>query len=129
MVNFSRQNHNAFSRWLWTVDKVILGVSLILLIIGIMLDITASPAVARKIHVDDYWFVRKQIAYAVASVITIFVLSLFSLKLIRRFSIGGFLVLVGLLVLTIFFGFETKGARRWMSVCGFLEAWKKYGIT
>ncbi|MBP5353157.1 MAG: cell division protein FtsW [Alphaproteobacteria bacterium] len=119
MVNISRQNHNAFSRWLWTVDKVILGVSLVLLIIGIMLDITASPAVARKIHVDDYWFVRKQIAYAIASVITIFVLSLFSLKLIRRFSIGGFLVLVGLLVLTIFFGFETKGARRWMSVCGF----------
>ena len=119
MVTFSRQNQGVFSRWLWTVDKVILGVSIALLIIGIILDITASPAVARKINVDDYWFVRKQIVYAVASVITIFALSVFKLKTIRRLSIVGFVVLAGLMLLTVFFGFEVKGAKRWISLCGF----------
>ena len=119
MVSFSRQNQGVFSRWLWTVDKVILGVSIALLIIGIILDITASPAVARKINVDDYWFVRKQIVYAVASVITIFALSVFKLKTIRRLSIVGFVVLAGLMLLTVFFGFEVKGAKRWISLCGF----------
>lgn len=119
MVSISRQNQGVFSHWLWTVDKVTLGVSIVLLIIGIMLDITASPAVARRIHVDDYWFVRKQIIYALASLITIFTLSLFKLKTIRRFSIAGFAILVGLLVLTVFFGFEVKGARRWISIGGF----------
>lgn len=119
MVNFSRQSHNAFIKWLWTVDKVILFVSMALLAIGIILDITASPAVARKINVDDFWFVRKQIVYVIASVAVIFVLSLFNLKLIRRMSIVGFVVLVGFLILTLFFGFETKGARRWMSIFGF----------
>ena len=119
MVNLSRRNHSAFSKWLWTVDKVILFVSLALLTIGIILDVTASPAVARTIHVDDFWFVRKQVFYVIASVVVIFVLSMFRLKTIRQISIAGFAVVGFLLVLTLFFGFETKGARRWMSIFGF----------
>lgn len=119
MVNLSRRNHSAFSKWLWTVDKVILFVSLALLTIGIILDVTASPAVARTIHVDDYWFVRKQVCYVAASVVVIFVLSMLRLKTIRQISLAGFVVIGILLVLTLFFGFETKGARRWMSIFGF----------
>lgn len=119
MVNLSRRNHSAFSKWLWTVDKVILFVSLALLTIGIILDVTASPAVARTIHVDDFWFVRKQVCYVLASVAVIFILSMFRLKTIRQISLAGFVVIGIFLVLTLFFGFETKGARRWISVFGF----------
>lgn len=119
MVNFSRHSHSALAKWLWTVDKVILIASFILIALGVILDVTASPAVARKINVDDYWFVRKQLFYVGASIATIFLLSLCRLKTIRRISIIGFVLLVGLLVLTLFFGFETKGARRWMSLFGF----------
>ena len=119
MVNFSRRNHSAFSKWLWTVDKVILFLSLILITIGVILDITASPAVARKINVDDYWFVRKQVFYVITSVVAIFTLSLLKLKTIRRLSLVGFVLLLILLILTVFIGFETKGARRWISICGF----------
>ena len=60
MVNFSRQSNNAIVKWWWTIDKIILFVSLALLAIGIILDITASPAVARKIGSDDYFFIRKR---------------------------------------------------------------------
>lgn len=119
MVSFSRQSHNALAKWLWTVDKVILFVSLALLSIGIILDITASPAVARRINVDDFWFVRKQVLYVIASIGIIFFLSMLKLKTIRRLSLLGFVVCFGLLVLTLFFGFETKGAKRWMSIAGF----------
>ena len=119
MVSLSRHSRNIFAKWLWTVDKVILFVSLALLAIGIVLDITASPAVARRINVDDFWFVRKQIFYVVASIGIIFGLSILKLKTIRRLSIAGLVVVFGLLVLTLFFGFETKGARRWISLAGF----------
>lgn len=119
MVNFSRQSDNSFVKWLWTVDKVILLISFTLLLIGVVLGITASPAVARKINVDDYWFVRKQIIYVIGAIIGIFTLSLFRLKTIRRISIAGFVVLAIVLFLTLFFGFETKGARRWISIFGF----------
>ena len=119
MLNLSRRNHSTLSKWLWTVDKVILFVSLALLTIGIILDVTASPAVARTIKVDDFWFVRKQVFYVIASVAVIFVLSMLRLKTIRQISIAGFVVIGFLLVLTLFFGFETKGARRWISIFGF----------
>ena len=118
MVSFSRQSHNALSKWLWTVDKIILFVSIVLLFLGVILNITASPAVARRINVDDYWFVRKQIFYVILSFITIFSLSMLKLKTIRRLSIAGFAVIFLLLILTVLFGFETKGARRWISLFG-----------
>lgn len=118
MVNFSRQSNNAIVKWWWTIDKVILFVSLALLAIGIILDITASPAVARKIGSDDYFFIRKQIIYVLLSVAAIFTLSLFKLKTVRRISILGFVLLMILLVITDFWGFEVKGARRWISLPG-----------
>ena len=119
MVGFSRQSDKLFVKWWWTVDKVILFASLVLLAIGIILDITASPAVARTIKVDDFWFVRKQIIYVFLSLGTILVLSFCKLKTIRRISLGGFFIVAGLMILTLFFGFETKGARRWISIAGF----------
>ena len=119
MVNFSRQSHNAIVKWLWTVDKVTLFVSMALLIIGVILDVTASPAVSRKLNLDDIALVRKQVKFVVLSVGVMLGLSLFSLKTIRRISIIGFVVLFMLLIMTLFFGFETKGARRWLHILGF----------
>lgn len=119
MVSLSRQSRNIAAKWLWTVDKFILFVSLALLVIGLILDITASPAVARRINFDDYWFVRKHVVYVIASVAVIIILSMFKLKTIRRLSIFGFLIILALMVVTPFWGIENKGARRWLSVFGF----------
>ena len=119
MVSLSRQSRSSVAKWLWTVDKITLFVSLALLLIGLILDITASPAVARRINVDDYWFVRKQVIYVLASVVVIVVLSMLKLKTIRRLSILGFIVILGLMIITPFWGIENKGARRWLSIFGF----------
>ena len=93
MVNFSRQSHNAVVKWLWTVDKVTLFVAFALLLIGVILDITASPAIARRLKLDDFALVRKQIQFVVLAGGSILGMSLFSLQTIRRISIFGFLVL------------------------------------
>ncbi len=118
MVNFSRQSNNAIVKWWWTVDKVILFVSLALLAIGVILDITASPAVARKIGSDDYFFIRKQIIYVLLSIGCILSLSFFKLKTVRRISILAFAGLIVLLIITDLWGFEVKGAKRWISLPG-----------
>lgn len=119
MVSLSRQSRSSFAKWLWTTDKITLFVSLALLIIGLILDITASPAVARRINYDDYWFVRKHVIYVLASVGVIFALSTLKLKFIRRLSLLGFVIILGLMLITPFWGIENKGARRWLSICGF----------
>lgn len=120
MVNFSRQSHNAVVKWLWTVDKVTLFVAFALLLIGIILDVTASPAVARRLNAaDDYALVRKQIQFVVLSCGIILGMSLLSLQTIRRISIFGFVALLGMLVATLLFGTEIKGAKRWLYFFGF----------
>lgn len=119
MVSLSRQSRSSFAKWLWTIDKITLFLSFALLLIGLILDITASPAVARRINYDDYWFVRKHVIYVLASIVVIFVLSLLKLKTIRRMSLLGFVLILGLMIITPFWGIENKGARRWLSICGF----------
>jgi len=118
MVNFSRQSHNAFVKWLWTVDKITLFMAVALLSIGIILDFTASPAVARRVFHDDFAMVRKQIQFVVLSLAVILGLSLLNLKAVRRLSIIGFICLLILMVLTLICGHESKGARRWIYVFG-----------
>ncbi len=118
-MNFSRQSHNAVVKWLWTVDKVTLFVAFALLLIGVILDITASPAIARKLKLDDFALVRKQIQFVILGSGIILGMSLFSLQTIRRISIFGFVMLWGLLLVTLFFGAEIKGARRWIYLLGF----------
>lgn len=118
MVNFSRQSHNVFVKWLWTVDKVILFVMLALLTIGVILNVTASPAVAHSHGWDDYILVRKQIQFVIISILVIVGLSLFNLKAVRRVSLVGFFCLILLLILTMFFGYEAKGAKRWIYLFG-----------
>ena len=52
-------------------------------------------------------------------IIIIVLTSLFSPKSVRRIAVIGFGVSVGLLFLTLIFGSEIKGAKRWLSILGF----------
>ena len=62
-MHFSRNSRNIFSNWWWTVDKVLLAMITILLIIGIFLNFSASPAVANRIGAATFHFVKRQLFF------------------------------------------------------------------
>ncbi len=119
MFAFSRLSRSRMANWWWTVDKVTLSLTLVLIFIGVFLVFSASPSVARRIGFGDYHFIKRQLVFIIIALFIIFFLSLQRLKTIRRIAIIGYVITLVLMLLTLFSGYETKGASRWIRLFGF----------
>ena len=118
MVSFARNSKSIIANWWWTVEKTLLGLITRLLFIGIFLNFSASPSVANRIGVGSFHFIKRQLIFLPAAYALMLFLSMQRLKTIRRAAIVAFIITLGLMVLTLFWGEETKGASRWINVFG-----------
>lgn len=116
VFSFSRSSSNMLANWWWTVDKILLATVAFLLLCGVVLSMSASPAVAKTINVASYHFVYKHALFVCVAVLAILFFSMMGLKWTRRLAILGYVGAIFLLVLTIFFGVEIKGAKRWLDL-------------
>lgn len=114
MIAFSRNDNSLLSRWWWTVDRWMLVLVLALTIVGIWLTLTASPAVAERLGLDAYHFVKKQTVFLALGLGVVVGISMLPIATVRRIAIIGFPVSLLLVVATLFIGPEIKGATRWL---------------
>ncbi|MCZ6604207.1 MAG: putative lipid II flippase FtsW [Alphaproteobacteria bacterium] len=119
MSIFSRADNSVFGRWWWTVDRWSLAALAILIGIGIVLILAASPPVATRLNLDDFYFVKRHLNMVPVAVALIFGISMMSPTHIKRFAVIAFLGVCFLLVMTLAVGNEINGAKRWIYVVGF----------
>ena len=117
--SFARNSRGALSNWWWTVDKVLLSLVLALVVVGLLLTFSASPSVANRIGADSYHFVKRQLFFMPLALGLMVFLSMQNLKTIRRVAIVGYGVTILLMMMTLIWGFEVKGATRWIRIFGF----------
>lgn len=115
-VAFSRADDSILGRWWWTVDRWLLAAMVLLMGIGALLVMSASPPVAERIGVDNFHFVRRQFVFLSVGLVVAVAVSLMSAKWIRRLACIGLLGVLGLLVITPFAASEIKGAARWIDL-------------
>jgi cell division protein FtsW len=111
--------NNFINRWWKVIDQQTIIAMIILLAFSLMLVTTASPAVANRIGLTDNYFSSRHVVFLTLAVIIILTFSLLDKKWIRRLAIFGFLGSLLMLVLVKFYGFEVKGATRWINIGGF----------
>ncbi|MBF0562051.1 MAG: putative lipid II flippase FtsW [Alphaproteobacteria bacterium] len=116
--SFARTDTSAVGRWWWTVDHWTLGALAFLIAIGVLLTLSASPAVAQRIGAQSFHFVYRQFVFVPLAVLIIVGISLQSPKTVRRIGAVGFLIGVVLMMATLVVGVEVKGATRWINVPG-----------
>jgi cell division protein FtsW len=114
----SRAQRTLFGEWWWTVDRLLLGALVALVLIGIVLLLAASPPVAIRLGADPFHFVNRQALYMVPALAVLVATSLLSPRQVRRTAMIVFMVSLALVVATLFFGAEIKGAQRWISLFG-----------
>ncbi|MEJ8571851.1 putative lipid II flippase FtsW [Microbaculum marinum] len=117
---FSRTDERVIARWWWTVDKVLLGAVLALILGGLVLSLAASPPVADRLGLDSFHFVKRHAIFVVPAVALMIGVSLMDPRQIRRSALVVFIAGLCLMVLALQFGAEVKGARRWISIAGFV---------
>lgn len=114
----SRADRSKFAEWLWTVDHYLLAAFGLLLVAGVVFAFAASPPVAERIGVGSLYFVKRQAMFVVPALVIMLAASLMTPRMVRRAALVVFAASVILLIATLFMGFETKGARRWIYVAG-----------
>jgi cell division protein FtsW len=116
MSLISRSDRGLVARWWFTVDKKLLSATLLLMAIGVLVSMAASPPVATRIGLDPYHFVKSQLFYLVLATTGMLFVSFFDRIWVKRLAVvglGGSLVLMWL---ALKFGPEIKGAHRWIDV-------------
>ena len=120
MIGPARTDTSLVGRWWWTVDRWSLVALGALLAAGALLVMAASPAVAERIGLDSFHFVRRQAVYLFPAIVVMIGVSLASPLSIRRAATIGFAITIVLMILTLLVGNEVKGARRLLSIAGFV---------
>lgn len=116
---FERTDNSLLTQWWWNIDRWIFLSICILMGIGIILTMAASPPVAERIGLDSFYFVKRHLGYVAAFFILMVVTSLLSEKSIRRMALIVYCIALVFLILTPFIGVEIKGAKRWIHFLGF----------
>ena len=108
-----------FRKWLMSVDRVILATILAIISIGIWVSIASTPAVAMKLGLPPFNFVKQHLLIVPVAVFLMVSVSFLQTRHLRRLAILGFVLCIFLVIATILFGTEIKGARRWINILGF----------
>ncbi len=114
----SREQRTPFSEWWWTIDRLQLVAFLVLILCGVILSLAASPSVATRIGLDPFHFFNRHVLFLLPSFIVMIGVSFLSPRQIRRSALIVLAISVALIVATLIFGAEVKGARRWITILG-----------
>jgi cell division protein FtsW len=111
----SRAQRSIFNEWWWTVDRLLLGALMALMLIGVVLLLAASPAVAERIGIHNmFHFVNRQAMFLVPALAVLIGVSFLSPEHLRRLALWVFVVSTLLVIATLLVGAEVKGSRRWV---------------
>ncbi len=94
-------------------DWLVLGIPVILTIIGILTIYSATRSVIEPRQPSFY---LRQTIWLILGMVTMFSVSLFDYRVLKRFSILIYSVSIGLLLLTLVVGHPGMGAQRWLKM-------------
>jgi cell division protein FtsW len=110
----SRAERGPVADWFRSIDRWLLGSFGALMVIGLVMALAASPAVAERLNLPTFHFVNRQALLLAPTALLMIVTSFLSPRHVRRAALIVFAVSMALIVLALMFGAEVKGSRRWI---------------
>lgn len=117
---FNRNSLNYISKWWLDIDKINFLITIGIIIFGLIITANSSPAIAKRIGVDKFFFLKKQIIFASLAFFVLIFFSFLQQGQIKILAVFGIIFSILALIMVLAFGFEIKGARRWLSLGGFV---------
>lgn len=110
----SRAERSAFADWWWTVDRWLLTGLGALMVLGIVLTMAGSPAVAERLGLQSFHFVNRQVVFLGLCTFVLIGVSFLPPRYVRRFALLLYIGGMALVVMTLLYGVEVKGSKRWI---------------
>src|SRR5690606_33076782 len=118
-MRIARDDRSLVTEWWFSVDRVLLVAVLVLIGIGVVLSLAASPAVATRKGLPTFYFVERHLVFAVAGIALMLAVSLLDLRGIQTLAMVLLGLMLVLMAVAFFHGVEVNGARRWIRFAGF----------
>lgn len=116
---FDRRYLNIFKKWWLDIDKINFFLIIGIMVFGLVMIASSSPAIAKRIDVEKFFFLKKQLTFATVALVTLMMISLLDSERIKLLALVGLAVSIVFLFLVLVHGVEIKGAKRWVSILGF----------
>jgi cell division protein FtsW len=117
---FARSDRSALGMWWWTIDRWMLGVTALLIAIGVGLSFASSPAAAMRMNIGDpFHFAVRQCVFGAAAAVMLLAVSMLEVRTLRRAAFFIWLAAILVMIALPLFGHNAKGATRWLEVGGF----------
>jgi len=117
MFSFGRENTGQVAKWWRNVDKQILFLFAFLLLLGLFFSFSSTTSViSEKMNKQTYFFFIKHLIFVFISLFLIFAISLQEKEKLIKILTYLFIFSILLLFLTLIFGVEIKGSRRWLGI-------------
>jgi cell division protein FtsW len=119
-LQFARSDTSWLTEWRRTVDWGLMGGAFFLIGIGLLMSLAAGPTAAIRIgYENEYFFVIRQAAFAASAAVFLVGVSMLDQTWARRLATLVFFTALALMVWILVFGYEAKGAQRWLRIAGF----------
>lgn len=100
-----------------TYDRPLLIIAGLLLGLGILFSMAASPAATARIRIEEaFYFAGRQTAYAAAGVLVMLAAASLDPRQLRRAAVVIAAIALPLCLAASLFGAEVKGAQRWIDI-------------
>ncbi len=114
-----RSDRSPLAIWFWELDRVLLGLILALVAIGLIAVAAASPVTALRksteaVTLDPLFFFYKQLGWVIVGIPVMLLVSMLPKEQARRFAILAAIAAFVLLFLVPIFGKSVNGAQRWI---------------
>jgi len=116
---FDREKLATIRRWWIDIDKINLLLVVGLILFGFIMTVSSSTAIAKRIEVDKFYFIKKQFMFIIIGISIIIIISSLEYNQIKKFSYIGIVIAFILLISVFLFGSSAKGSKRWITLMGF----------
>lgn len=119
LLTADRTNRSPLIEWWRSVDRVMIGVFLTLIMAGLILSLAASPPASARLGYDNpFFFFRRHVFFVTTGVLGALFVSLFSPTNARRIGVLALLAAIITMMAVLVVGYEVKGATRWIRFAG-----------
>ena len=120
-MKLTRTDSSLTAEWWFTINRAMLSALLVLILLGVIVIVAASPGAADRFGVGPFYFLKRHLIYLAPSLVMMIVASMLSPHLIRRAGLILFIGGLALIALALLQGIEKNGAVRWLIFAGGLS--------
>jgi len=117
-MRFTRTDRSVLSEWWFSVDRKLIGAVLVIMVLGALVSLAASPAAAHRLGEAPMHFFTRHLLFLLPSVLLLIGASMLDTKQMRRLGLVLFLGGLALIVAALIQNVEKNGAVRWLVVAG-----------